>query len=85
MTRSLDSVKGVRKALGQKKIEDHPVLILEHIDGETRQDLIFGNKLGIRLKLEIANDLTRILGEIHRQNIIHLDINSKNILIGKNW
>ena len=33
-------------------------------------------------KLEIAVDLTRILGEIHQQDCIHLDLNSKNILIG---
>ena len=83
MTRSLDSVQGVRKALGQKQIDNQQVLILEYIDGETLQDHISGNKLDIRSKLEIAIDLAHILEKIHQQNIIHLDINSKNILIGK--
>ena len=83
MTRSLDSVEGVRKALGKQQIEDQQVLILEYIDGETLHDHISGNKLDIRSKLEIAIDLARILGKIHQQNIIHLDINSKNILIEK--
>jgi predicted ATPase len=83
MTRSLDSVDGVRKALGKQKIEGQQVLILEYIDGETLQDLISRNKLGIRSKLEIAIDLARVLGKIHQQNIIHLDINSRNILIKK--
>ena len=78
MTRSLDSVEGVRKALGEKQIEDKQVLILEYIDGETLQDHISGNKLDIRSKLEIAIDLARIQGKIHQQNIIHLDVNSKN-------
>jgi len=35
MTRSLDAVEGVRKALGQQSIENQKALILEYIDGET--------------------------------------------------
>ena len=30
----------------------------------------------------MAVDLARILGKIHQQDVIHLDLNSKNILIG---
>ncbi len=33
--------------------------------------------------MEIAVDLASILGKIHQQNVIHLDLNSKNILIAK--
>ena len=83
MTRSLDSVEGVRKTLGKKQIEDQQVLIMEYIDGETLRDHISRNKLDIRSILKIAIDLARILGKIHQRNIIHLNINSKNILIGK--
>ena len=82
MTRALDAVDGVRKALGQQSIEDQPALILEYIDGETLRDYIATKTLDLRSKLEIAVDLARILGGIHRQNMIHLDLNSKNILIG---
>jgi serine/threonine protein kinase len=35
MTRSLNAIAGVRKALGQQSIEGQPALILEYIDGET--------------------------------------------------
>jgi hypothetical protein len=35
MTRSLNAVAGVRKALGQQSIEEQPALILEYIDGAT--------------------------------------------------
>jgi len=83
ITQSLNSVKGVRKVFEQKSIEKTPVLILEYIDGQTLRDYIRGKKLSLRAKLEIAIDLARILGKIHQQNVIHLDINSKNILIGK--
>jgi PAS domain S-box-containing protein len=83
MARSLDMVEGVRKALGQKQIKNQQVLILEYIEGETLRDHILRNKLNIRSRLEIAIDMARILGKIHQQNIIHLNINSKNLLIGK--
>ncbi len=83
MTRSLDAVEGVRKALGQKQIEDQQVLILEYIDGETLRDHVSGNQPDLRSRLETAINLARILVKIHRQKIIHLDLNCKNILIGK--
>jgi len=37
LTRALNAVAGVRKALGQQSIEGQPALILEYIDGETLQ------------------------------------------------
>ena len=82
ITRSLDAVEGVRKALGRQSIENQQALILEYIDGETLRDHIGKKTLSLREKLEIAADLIRILGKIHQQDVIHLDFNSKNILIG---
>ena len=35
MIRFLNTVEGVRKALGQKSIDNQPALILEYINGET--------------------------------------------------
>jgi serine/threonine protein kinase len=81
MTRALDAVEGVRKALGQQSIDDQPALILEYIEGETLRDHIASHALGLRSRLEIAIALTRILAGIHRENIIHLDLSSRNILI----
>jgi serine/threonine protein kinase len=81
MTRALNAVEGVRKALTQQSIENQPVLILEYIEGETLRDYIARKTLNLRSKLEFALDMARILGRIHQQNVIHLDLNSKNILI----
>jgi predicted ATPase/signal transduction histidine kinase/CheY-like chemotaxis protein/tRNA A-37 threonylcarbamoyl transferase component Bud32 len=81
ITRFLNEVKGVRKALGQKPNQAQPELILKYIDGETLRDYIGKKTLDLRAKLEIAVDLTRIMEKIHEQNFIHLDLNSKNILI----
>jgi len=77
ITRPLDAVKGVRQALGQKSIGNQPALILEYIDGETLRDHIKSKTLSLHARLEIAVDLTRILGKIHQQDVIHLDLNRK--------
>jgi serine/threonine protein kinase len=82
MTRSLNAVAGVRKALEYQSQEGQPALILEYIDGETLREHIRRKTLNLREKLDIAINLTRVLGEIHQQNFIHLDLNSNNILIG---
>ena len=82
ITRALNGVAGVRKALGQQSLAGQPALILEYIDGEPLRDHIRRKTFNLLEKLTIAVDLTRILAEFHQQDIIHLDLNSKNILIG---
>ena len=81
MTRSLESVEGVRKALGQQSIGGLTALVLKHIDGETLREHISRIELSLRGKLKLAIELARILERIHEQSVVHLDINSNNILI----
>ena len=83
ITHSLDKVEGVRKVLGKTTIENQPALILEYIEGETLGDYIVKKELDLPSRLEISVNLARFLGKIHQLNVIHLDLNSKNILIGK--
>jgi PAS domain S-box-containing protein len=83
MTRVLADVGGVRKAFEQKTINDQPVLVLEYIDGETLRGFTAEKTIDLRSRLEIAVDLARILAKIHDHNLMHLDVNSKNILINK--
>ena len=82
MTRLLDEVEGVRTALAQKSINNQSVLILEYLDGESLRDYLKEKTFDLRSRLEIALQLIRILEKIHKKNIIHLDFNSKNIIIG---
>jgi serine/threonine protein kinase len=58
-------------------------LILEYVEAETLRETIERKELDLRSRLEIAVELARILADIHQHNVIHLDLNSKNILIGK--
>jgi len=71
MTRSLEAVEGVRKAMGQQSIDGHQALILEYIDGETLRDHIRRKPLNLRAKLEIAIDLASILRKIHQRVARH--------------
>ncbi len=82
MTSCLKDVEEVRKAYKIQSLENQPALVMEYVDGKTLKDYIAEKTLDLRSRLEIAIDLTRILEKIHERNIIHLDINSKNILIG---
>ena len=81
MTSTLEGIKGVRQVLEKKTIENQPVLILEYIDGETLRDYIKEQSSDLKSRLEIALKLACILEKIHQKNIIHLDFNSKNIII----
>ena len=81
LTRVLDAVEGVRQALGQQSVDNQSALILEYIEGETLRNLVERNALDLRSRLQIAVDLAGILERIHERRVIHLDINSQNILI----
>ena len=83
MTRALDEVEGVRKAFEQKSIEGRPVLILEYIKGRVLKELVARGRLDLRSRLEIAVEISRIIKKIHQADIIHLDINSDNIIVSE--
>lgn len=72
---------GVRKALGKGTFEGQPSLELEYVDGQTVKQVLEENILSPVQFLEIAIRISQALWYIHRQHIIHRDINSNNILI----
>ena len=82
MTNTLKDIEGVRQALDKKSINNQEVLILEYIEGNTLLDYIREEEYDLRTRLEVAVKLTAILEKIHRQKIIHLNLESKNIIIG---
>ncbi|WP_338815008.1 AAA family ATPase [Bernardetia sp. Wsw4-3y2] len=73
----------IRKAISQHRINDRHVLVLDYIDGYSLKEYIENNGLSLEEKLNIAIAITIALQEVHQFNIIHKDINPKNILIGK--
>jgi serine/threonine protein kinase len=55
--------------------------IMKLFNGETLSDYIQGNKLDFREALHITRRLLNMIKQIHDRNVIHRDIQPKNILI----
>ncbi|CAF2925076.1 unnamed protein product [Rotaria sp. Silwood2] len=55
--------------------------IMRFIDAERLSDYVKNNKADLREALKIAEQLLTIIKQIHAQNIIHRDIQPKNILV----
>ncbi|MCP4138270.1 MAG: AAA family ATPase [bacterium] len=66
-------------------IEHHNsfALIQEDFDGAPLKQFLSSNKMSIKRFLKIAIALADILGHLHKENIIHKNINPGNILINK--
>jgi HD-GYP domain-containing protein (c-di-GMP phosphodiesterase class II)/predicted ATPase/tRNA A-37 threonylcarbamoyl transferase component Bud32 len=71
---------GVVKALDFEIIQDVQVLVLEYIDMLPLSKQLIERNFYIEEILTLFYELAKCLGEIHKQNIIHKDINPSNIL-----
>ncbi len=61
--------------------KDYTVLVLEDIDGARLSDQLSDEGLPIDAFLDTALKMTRGLAAVHRQNIIHQDVNPNNVII----
>lgn len=75
------SISGVRKALQLSNIEGKTTLFLEYFSGSTLRETFKSRNLNIIDFLKTAISISKILGELHSNKVIHKDINSKNILV----
>ncbi len=74
-------IGGIRKTYKQEIIDGKPALVLEYLSGLAWNEYFNSRPLHIKNFLKIAIQTCQILGEIHQQNIIHKDINGRNIFI----
>ena len=77
------TVAGVRKSLAQIKLDDKPALVMEYVPGQTLKEAFAAQQQSLVGFLVVAIHIAQILGELHRRNIIHGDINSHNILVNQ--
>lgn len=57
-------------------------MVMEYVDGETLNRVLFREKrLNVRKACEIVMQVAEALHYIHRQNVVHCDIKTENILI----
>jgi PAS domain S-box-containing protein len=72
---------GVARPLELVTYHDRVALVLEDVGGVPLKQLIAGGPLPVATALGIGIQLATVLGELHRQGIIHKDVNPNNILV----
>ncbi len=75
------NLPGVVKAYSLGKYKNSLIAILEDFGGQSLKILIDSQKFSLTEFLQIAIQITDILGQIHAANIIHKDINPSNIVL----
>jgi predicted ATPase/class 3 adenylate cyclase len=71
----------LRKATGQTKIENHKAIIFEYIVGSDLNKYLLAKQRSFDELMSVAVELAFALSELHKENIIHNNINPGNILI----
>jgi predicted ATPase/signal transduction histidine kinase/CheY-like chemotaxis protein/tRNA A-37 threonylcarbamoyl transferase component Bud32 len=84
ITRLLANFEGVVKTYGLEKHQNTLVIILEDFGAESLKILQEQRTLTLDELLTFAIQAAEILGQIHKQNIIHKDINPSNLILNPN-
>ncbi|MDF2156785.1 adenylate/guanylate cyclase domain-containing protein [Algoriphagus sp. CAU 1675] len=81
------NIKGARLALKRLKYQGKHAMYLEWVQGNTIKDAFKGKQESLDSFLKIAIQVTRVISELHEQNIIHKDISGNNIIVdlSNNW
>ncbi len=74
---------GVRQAIGIEQNVNGPCLLLQYIDGYTLSKYFGESERTLEDFLKVAIAIAGVLEEVHRERIIHKDINPENILVNK--
>ncbi|MCP3857710.1 MAG: protein kinase, partial [Actinomycetia bacterium] len=80
MIKKMAGAAGVVQMHEQIKYGNNLALVLEDFKGISLHDYLAQTDPDLEHLLRIAIDISRGLGSIHRQNMIHKDINPSNIL-----
>ncbi len=68
------------KAYTTEKYNNSVAIIMEDIGGESVDKILHSIKLDIVEKLSLAIKMTQCLIQLHKQNIIHKDVNPSNFI-----
>ncbi|MEG3877132.1 AAA family ATPase [Microcoleus sp. herbarium7] len=74
-------LEGIVKPHSLEKYKNSFALILEDCGGQSLRHHLAGKSIKIQIFLPLAIQLTKALGEVHQNQIIHKDIKPSNIII----
>ncbi len=75
------TIPGVRKAIRLEHIDQKPSLLLEYVEGSTLREAFLIRDYPLTDFLRVAAKIAHSVGEVHQHQVIHKDLNSKNILV----
>ncbi len=75
------NIAGVPRVFGLEKHNGNSAIIFEYFEGIHLKDFIRSNTIELNVFLRIAAQITTTLGDIHKEDIIHKDVNPRNIII----
>jgi predicted ATPase/signal transduction histidine kinase/DNA-binding response OmpR family regulator len=78
---SENGIKGIIRPLSIEKYKNGLALVLEDIGGVSLKDFLDNGPLEIAVFLKMAIQLADTLERIHEQNIVHKDLNSRNLIV----
>lgn len=74
---------GVIRAYSFSTEQHRPVIVLEDFDGESLAQLLRGKRLLFFDLLPLAIQIADIVGQVHRRQVIHKDVNPANIVFNQ--
>ncbi len=75
------AIPGISRAIALEVVRDRPVLVLEDHGGGTLKERLAQGSLDLAAFFDLALSLAATVAELHRRNVIHKDLNPKNILV----
>lgn len=75
------NLPGIASAYALEKYKNGLMMVLEDFGGRSLADLMEESRFSLETFLRLAGQITSVLGEIHRQQVIHKDLNPANIVL----
>ena len=73
---------GIRKAWEYLTIDGSPAIVLEYVEGRAASE-VFRERLSLENMLRVASSLAAALDQLHRHKVLHRNLTSSNVIIGK--
>ncbi len=74
------NIDGVVEVLGLERFRNSLALITEDFGGESLRELMDGERVDLAEVLAVGTRMAVILDQLHRREVVHKDINPKNIV-----